>query len=110
MAEKKTKEKTDEAPQTRVSRIRKSITRKYNLGNFENIDITVDQEHEISWSSISDLMEKSANINKLLLKDFNTTVSQVKDELGLTEKKASGQSYKGPKDNGSLLDEDFDKL
>jgi len=99
-----------EAP--RQSRIRKSITRKYNLGNYENIDVVVDQEHTIEWTSLEEFMKKSANITKLVNRDFMDTISLVAEELSLEEKKAFVNEYGPAKSNTELAgkDNDFDSL
>ena len=99
----------------RTSVIRKSICRKFNLGNYENIDVIVDQEHTIEWSSLAELMKKSEGITTLVTKDFKETCSQIQDELQASEKKGFMGQYATPKDekgtlSGSLKDEDFDSL
>jgi len=99
----------------RVSKIRKTITRKFNLGNYENIDVVVDQEHTVEWSSLDELMEKSNGITKLLTKDFKQTCAKVQEELQAHEKKAFLGNYGTPKDEKGVLsdnlkEDDFDSL
>jgi hypothetical protein len=99
----------------RTSKIRKSIMRKFNLGNYENMDVIVDQEHTIEWSSLQELMDKSANVTKLVTKDFKDTCSMVQEELEASEKKAFLGNYGTPKDekgvlSGGLEEDDFDSL
>lgn len=111
MAEKK----ESETKVPRTSKIRKSICRKFNLGNYENMDVIVDQEHTIEWSNLSELMDKSAGITKLLTKDFKESCSMIQEELQAAEKKGFMGSYATPKDeqgalSGGLKDDDFDSL
>lgn len=97
----------------RTSKIRKSIVRKFNLGNYENMDIIVDQEHTVEWSSLTELMDKSANITKLLTRDFQDTCSLVQEELQASEKKAFLGEYGAPRggnNGGSLEENDYDSL
>ena len=97
------------------SKIRKSICRKFNLGNYENIDIIVDHEHTIEWSSLTELMEKSEGVSKLLTRDFKESCLMIQHELEAKEKKGFLGHYSAPKDekgtlSGELKDEDFDSL
>jgi len=96
---------------TRVSTVRKSIIRKFNLGNYENIDIIIDQSHEVEWNNIEEFMKKSSGVTRLVAKDFQETVQLVAEELGLDEKKAFLNEYGSPKSNEKIAnDDDFDSL
>jgi len=98
-------------PEKRKSKVRKSIVRKFNLGNFENMDIIVEQEHEIEWSDIEEFTKKSDNVTRLVARDFQDTVAMVAEELGMEEKKAFMQEYGGAKSNAKLsTGEDYDGL
>lgn len=98
----------------RSSKIRKSVTRKFNLGNYENMDIIVDHEHTVEWSNLQELMDKSSNVTKLVTKDFKETCSLVQQELQASEKKAFLGAYGTPKDEAGMLtsseDEEYDSL
>lgn len=117
MAEKKdvVKTKDESIKNPRTSKIRKSICRKFNLGNYENMDIIVDHQHEVEWSSLSELMEKSSGITRLITKDFKESCSMIQEELQASEKKGFMGQYATPKDekgtlSGELKDHDFDSL
>lgn len=115
MAEKKDAVKSQDVKMPRTSKIRKSICRKFNLGNYENMDIIVDHEHSVEWSSLPELMEKSSGITKLITKDFKESCAMIQEELQATEKKGFMGQYATPKDekgvlSGELKDEDFDSL
>ena len=98
----------------RSSKIRKSVMRKFNLGNYENMDIIVDHEHTVEWSNLEELMNKSANVTKLVTKDFKETCSLVQEELQASEKKAFLGAYGTPRDEAGILsgskDDEFDSL
>lgn len=68
----------------RKSKIRKSIVRKLNTAKYETLDIIVDQEHEIEWGTVDELMKKSASVTKLVVKDYMETEAQVLADLNLT--------------------------
>lgn len=67
----------------RKSYIRKSVTRKYNTAKYETMDITVDHEHEIEWSSIEELMKKSNNLTSIVVKDFLQTEEAIFKQIGI---------------------------
>lgn len=107
--------KKEEVTIPRTSKIRKSICRKFNLGNYENMDVIVDHEHEVEWSKLPELMEKSSGITKLLTRDFKESCSMIQEELQTSEKKGFMGQYGSPKNesgalSSNLKDEDFDSL
>lgn len=72
----------------RTSKITKSIKRLYNVAQYESLEIAVNYEDVIEWETPQERQTKSANISKLLLKDFEDTRNQVFVELNVSEKKA----------------------
>lgn len=71
--------------------IRKNISRKINTGSYENITISVDIEKEIECSE-EDFATESEKITRIVTDDFKNTLTQVMDELKLSEKKAWGDA------------------
>lgn len=72
-------------------KIRKNISRKINTGSYENITISVDIEKEIECSE-EDFATESEKITRIVTDDFKNTLTQVMDELKLSEKKAWGDA------------------
>lgn len=77
--------------------IRKHITRKINTGSYENISISVDIEREIECSP-EVLQNFLDEVTSIVIEDFKHTTDQVLEELGLSEKKAWGESVSNKKD------------
>lgn len=104
----------------RKSVITKTITRKFNTAKYETLDLSVQQTHEIEWTSIDMLRAKSNSITTLLTEDFNQTVQKVFTDLHLDEylafinsKGPSDSSSSGEKNKNNLSEKDkkeFDKL
>ena len=65
----------------RVSKIVKSISRKYNVAKYENLVIHVSYEEEVEWTDLKDRQAKSKNLTKLLTMDFEQTKKDVFEEL-----------------------------
>jgi len=65
----------------RVSKIVKSISRKYNVAKYENLVINVSYEEEVEWTDLKDRQAKSKNLTKLLTMDFEQTKKDVFEEL-----------------------------
>lgn len=83
--------------QVRKSRIQKTITQKFTTNvRFEMLDITVSYDEEIEWKDLKERAQKSKNIHKLLLKDFEETRDDVFDQLKVRE---SVHAYKTESDN-----------
>ena len=103
---------TVEDVKMRTSKIRKGVIRKLNTAKYETIDIIVEHEIEAEWSNPKQLMSKSENLTKLVMKDYLETEAEVKRELGLDGYKAF------PSDAGDLkrpleksdAKQDFDRL
>ncbi|MFW6015242.1 MAG: hypothetical protein ACOCRK_02245 [bacterium] len=70
----------------RKSKIRKSISRLISTGEFENVHITVDIEEEIEWQNVNERMEKTQNINKILVTDMINTIKTTLKDLKLNKK------------------------
>lgn len=96
----------------RKSKIRKAIVRKLNTAKYETIDIIVDQEHEIEWTEgkIDELMKKSANITKLVVKDYQETEGQVLSDLNLSGQKAFPGETSGKRALSTSEKNGFDSL
>jgi hypothetical protein len=76
--EEKTEEKAEEqAAPKRKSKIAKSISRKMQTTTYENVQVFVSFEEEIEWGSLEERTKKSEGITKLLIRDFNKTLSDV---------------------------------
>lgn len=70
----------------RKSRIQKTITQKFTTNvRFEMLDITVSYDEVVEWTDLKARAEKSKNINKLLLKDFEETRDEVFKQLKVRE-------------------------
>jgi hypothetical protein len=65
----------------RKTTVVKTITRKYNLGDYENIDISVQHQQEIEWENIDERNKKTNILNVLLLKDFENTRNDIFEKL-----------------------------
>jgi hypothetical protein len=72
----------------RVSKISKAIVRKYNVAQYETLEITVHHEDEIEWTTIEERQKKCVAAGKLLVDDFEKTRMAVFQELNESEKKA----------------------
>jgi len=72
----------------RLSKISKSISRKFNVAKYENLVIHVSYEEEVEWGDLKTRQKKSEDVTKLLLIDFEQTKKEVFEELGLEEKTA----------------------
>ena len=68
--------------------IRKRIGRKIQPKQFESLDISVEAEDEITWSSVDEREKKSGKMTQLVLRDYQETFDQVCVALGLQEKRA----------------------
>ena len=80
--------KVEDVGKTRVSKISKSISRKFNVAKYENLVINVSYEEEVEWTDLKTRQKKSNDITKLLTMDFEQTKKDVFEELGLEEKPA----------------------
>jgi len=63
----------------------KTITRKYNLGNFESIDISISHNQEIEWKDQEERSKKSDALTKLLIKDFEKSRDTIFFDLSESE-------------------------
>lgn len=68
--------------------IRKSISRKLNTAQYENITISCDLEAECEVVDEKDLSRAQIEVTNRILKDYKNTEKEVMKELGLEEKKA----------------------
>ena len=68
--------------------IRKSISRKINTGQYENIVITCELQGNACVQDDLDLKKIQKEITEQLLKDYKLTEQAVLNELNLSEKKA----------------------
>lgn len=72
----------------RVSKVTKSISRKFNVAKYENLVVNVSYDENIEWADLKERQKKSEDITKLLLIDFGQTTKDVFKELGIEEKTA----------------------
>lgn len=68
--------------------IRKSISRKLNTAQYENITISCELEAECEVADEKDLSRAQLEVTNRILKDYKNTEKEVMKELGLEEKKA----------------------
>lgn len=68
--------------------IKKSISRKINTGQYENIVITCELQGNASVGDDADLQKLQKEITEKLIKDYKLTEMAVLEELSLSEKKA----------------------
>lgn len=68
--------------------IRKSISRKLNTAQYENVNISCDLEAEFEVNDEKELDKAQCEITNRILKDYKNTEKEVMKELGLEEKKA----------------------
>ena len=90
----------------RKSTIRKGVTRKLNTAKYETCDIFAEISQEVEWSSIEELMKKSANVGKLVLDDYQRFEAKTLEELNLDSHTAIRND--GP--TKALKKDDFDSL
>ncbi len=67
----------------RVSKITKTVRRTLNVAPYENVDVSVSFEEEVTWENLKERQEKSNNMTKLLLKDYNKTLRDVCQNMGV---------------------------
>lgn len=68
--------------------IRKSISRKINTAQYENVVISCDLRISIDTIDESDLIKIQQEVTEKLLLDYKNTEIKVLKEIGLTEKPA----------------------
>ena len=76
-------------PETKTSKISKTISRKVQTAKFENLEIRVSSEEEITWSTPQERLKKTESHAKLLCKEFLITMEKSLQELGLETQPAS---------------------
>lgn len=74
---------------------RKKIGRKIQPRQFESVDISIECEDEIEWTTIEERQKKLEKLTKLALIDFQDTFQKVCEELGVEDKRAFGKRYVG---------------
>jgi hypothetical protein len=82
--------------EVRKSKISKRISRTFRIGEYKSLVIDINYEEDITWSTLPERMKKSENVTKLLLTDFQKTVQDSFEELGLIEKKATFKDSSSP--------------
>jgi len=70
----------------RVSKIVKTVRRTLNVAPYENLDVSVTFEEDITWEDLKERQEKSRNMTKLLLRDYNKTLRDVCVDMGIAVK------------------------
>jgi len=69
-------------------KIKKSISRKINTAQYENVVISCDLEIECEVKNEEDLIRCQNEVNEKLIKDYKNTEIVILNELSLEEKKA----------------------
>ena len=83
---------SDEKP-GRKTMCRKRIARKIQPKNFESVDISVECEDEIEWTTMAERDSKLKKLTELITIEFQDTFKKVCDELGLENKPAFGKRF-----------------
>ena len=89
-------------------KISKSVTRKINTAQYENVTITVSVEEQISEKSEKEIDNKLKSLTDQLIIDYKITEGMVFDELQLENKPAYIESAKLPKNTNVDFKEIFD--
>ncbi len=76
----------------RKSVIRKKIGRKIQTKQYESLEVYVDIEETIEWTTMKERIEKTNGINKLVIADYKNTLLTVLKELKLSQNKANVES------------------
>jgi len=84
--EKNNVEKKVQDKKVRTSIVRKSVSRLISTGNFENVNIVVDIEEKIEWTTPKERMEKTNNVSKILTLDMINTINTTLKDLRLNKK------------------------
>ena len=66
----------------------KRIGRKIQPRQFESVDISIECQDEIEWSTIDERSAKLTKLTNLAINDFNETFAQVCEALGIEDKRA----------------------
>lgn len=78
----------------KTSKIYKSIGRKIQTAKFENLEIHVASEEEITWSNPEERLKKSEAHTRLLLKEFSIAMQKAMQEMGVEAHTASVNTQK----------------
>lgn len=89
--------------------VKKSILRKISTANYESLDISVEIEEEIEWTTIEERTNKTQKISQILLKDFVYTYNEVVNKIGVqkcigkvTQQQSSNNSETESGDEGNF--------
>ena len=96
----------DEAKTPRKAVITKTIVRKLNTAKYETMDVSASISQEVEWNNITELLEKSENIGKLVLRDCQGFEAEALEELNLN----SSHSSKNDGATKPFSKDDFDGL
>ncbi|HUS49890.1 MAG TPA: hypothetical protein VMZ91_06975 [Candidatus Paceibacterota bacterium] len=98
--------------QKRKSIIRKKIGRKIQTKMYESLDVNVEIEEEIEWSDLKERQQKTDGISKILIKDYKKTMTQVLEDLKLSQIKATVTSDSKESSNELIkkVEEEADSL
>ncbi len=70
------------------AKIRKSISRKINTAQYENVVISCDLEIECEIKNEEDLIRCQNELNEKIIRDYKNTEYLILNELSIEEKKA----------------------
>jgi len=86
--------------------IRKSVTRKLNTAKYETCDISAEISQEVEWSNEEELLNKSENVGKIVLSDYQNFEQKTLEELNLNSENSARND--GP--TCKMKKEDLDSL
>ncbi|NJL70140.1 MAG: hypothetical protein HC888_00400 [Candidatus Competibacteraceae bacterium] len=73
--------------ETKKTSCRKRIARTIQTKQYETLNISIESEDEIEWTSIKDRDDKLAKLTNLAIRDFEETFNQVCEAFGFDEKR-----------------------
>jgi len=97
---------------TKKSIIKKSINRKIQTASFEQLDINIEIQEEVEWSTPKERLEKTEKVTTVLVIDFIKTFNKVVEQLNIDRQLGKVTSVSIPKSNeeNNKKEHDFDFL
>ena len=93
----------------RKSTITKTITRNFFPfpdHTYKRVEVSVTSQEEVEWTTLEERAKKTANISKVLMKDFEETVSHFFEEMKLDKEQKNAKVVAAvPKKTANPLDE-----
>ncbi len=93
----------------RKTTVKVGVTRLLNTAQYENVQVVLETTDEITWTSLEDRAQKTANLVTLLNQQFVKTQTQVLSDLGCQEKRAwRKEAAPAPKVTKTLVGDPLD--